>query len=73
MRKESGAAISPSEFDSAAQQYFPQPGDGQAVITQKTANRKTAIDNLARSANTDPSLLFTEQGGSYNDYLKAIQ
>lgn len=73
LRKESGAAISPSEFDSTAKQYFPQPGDSQAVMIQKTANRKRAIDVLARSSNTDPSLINAEQGGSYSDYLNSIK
>jgi hypothetical protein len=50
LRRESGAAISPSEFDNARKQYFPQPGDGPAVIQQKAANRQTAIAGLKRSA-----------------------
>lgn len=43
LRLESGAAISPTEFDSARKQYFPQPGDSQAVIAQKRQNRENAI------------------------------
>lgn len=50
LRPESGAAISPSEFDSAAKQYFPQPGDSAAVVAQKAANRKTKINSLALQA-----------------------
>lgn len=53
LRKESGAAISPSEFDSAAIQYFPQPGDGEAVLVQKTSNRRQAINNIILSSNTE--------------------
>lgn len=46
LRKESGAAISPGEFESAKKQYFPQTGDSEAVKAQKAANRKTAIKGL---------------------------
>lgn len=50
LRRESGAAIAPSEFDNAAKQYFPQPGDKQEVISQKARNRATAINGLERAA-----------------------
>ena len=43
LRKESGAAISPGEFATEAQKYFPQPGDSEAVIKQKRNARETAI------------------------------
>lgn len=75
LRKESGAAISPGEFDSASQQYFPQPGDSQAVIDQKTQNRNRAIASLSQSANVPTSYVTGQtstSGGSYQDYLKAI-
>lgn len=39
LRRESGAAISPSEFENARKQYLPQPGDGPDVLAQKKANR----------------------------------
>lgn len=50
LRKESGAAISQGEFDSADKQYFPQPGDSEAVIQQKARNRATAINAMKRTA-----------------------
>lgn len=50
LRRESGAAIAPTEFDSAAKQYFPQPGDSPAVIQQKASNRKNAIQGVSRAA-----------------------
>ena len=50
LRRESGATIQPSEFDSANQQYFPQPGDSKEVLEQKRANRREAIDGLKRAA-----------------------
>jgi curved DNA-binding protein CbpA len=50
LRKESGAEISPGEFDSADKQYFPQPGDSRDVIDQKARNRSTAIKSMRRTA-----------------------
>jgi hypothetical protein len=35
LRRESGAAISQSEFDNANKQYFPQPGDTPERIAEK--------------------------------------
>jgi hypothetical protein len=50
LRRESGAAISPSEFDNAKKQYFPQPGDSDAVLIQKEQNRQTAISAMQRAS-----------------------
>ncbi|WP_431018231.1 hypothetical protein [Burkholderia gladioli] len=50
LRQESGASISPAEFDNAKKQYFPQPGDSDAVIAQKAANRQIAIQGMTRGA-----------------------
>ena len=50
LRRESGAVISPSEFDNADKQYFPQPGDSQEVIAQKRRNREVAMQGIARAA-----------------------
>ena len=49
LRKESGATIQPSEFESADRQYFPQPGDDEKVIQQKRALRETAINGMRRA------------------------
>lgn len=46
LRRESGAAISPTEFDSAKKQYFPSVGDSDAVIQQKAQNRLLATRGL---------------------------
>ena len=46
LRRESGAAIAASEFDSAEKQYFPVPGDSPEVIAQKRRNRETVINSL---------------------------
>ncbi|MBK8113605.1 MAG: hypothetical protein IPK44_03185 [Candidatus Accumulibacter sp.] len=50
LRRESGAVIGQPEFDSANQQYFPQPGDATEKISQKNDNRKQAIAGLRTEA-----------------------
>jgi len=50
LRRESGAAIADSEFESASKQYFPQPGDSVETIAQKRANRETSIKNIGFQA-----------------------
>lgn len=50
LRRESGAAISQSEFDNAERQYFPQRGDSPEVVAQKAANRRTVIEGMRRDA-----------------------
>lgn len=46
LRRESGAVISPAEFDNGDKQYFPQPGDSAKVIEQKRQNREVAIRGI---------------------------
>ena len=53
LRKESGAAISASEFSNEEKKYFPQPGDSKEVIQQKAEARKTAIGVLQIQAGRD--------------------
>lgn len=50
LRKESGAVIGESEEKNGDRQYFPQPGDSQAVLNQKAANRATARAGISRAA-----------------------
>jgi hypothetical protein len=52
LRKESGAAISASEYDAEDRKYFPQPGDGADVKAQKQKARALAIDALRVQAGT---------------------
>lgn len=54
LRRESGAAISPSEFDSAQKQYFAQPGDGPEVKAQKKANRQLVVQEFQRLGGGTP-------------------
>jgi hypothetical protein len=46
LRKESGAAIGNTEFDSAKQQYFPVPGDKPETIAAKQAARLRSAQGL---------------------------
>ena len=48
LRRESGAVISPEEFDNARRQYFPQPGDSPDTVEQKRRNRQTVTKGMAR-------------------------
>ncbi len=64
LRRESGAAISPSEFDSANKQYFPVPGDSPEVIAQKRANRRVAVEAMGREGGQAyrPKAVFRADG-----------
>lgn len=46
LRRESGMAISQSEFESARKQYFPEVGDKPDKIQQKAANRALATRGI---------------------------
>jgi hypothetical protein len=50
LRKDSGAAIPPHEFESDAKTYFAQPGDGPAVIAQKRRARAALAASMARES-----------------------
>lgn len=60
LRKESGAAIGKDEYANADQQYFPQPGEGAAVIEQKRQLRAVAEAAMRRSS----GFAGQEQGGA---------
>lgn len=64
LRRESGAAISASEFDSADKQYFPVPGDNQDTINQKAANRRAAVEAMGREGGKSyrPKAIYTADG-----------
>jgi hypothetical protein len=50
LRKESGAAISASEYANEEKKYFPQLGDSDQVIKQKQSSRIKAIEGLKSQA-----------------------
>lgn len=66
LRRESGAAIAPSEFESAEKQYFPRAGDSPQVIANKAQNRKQALASLRAEAGDFweqvPSIAYREVG-----------
>jgi hypothetical protein len=64
LRRESGAAIAPSEFENADKQYFPVPGDKPDVIAQKAANRRAAIEAMGREGGPafKPKMSYNPQG-----------
>lgn len=63
LRRESGAAIGKDEFSSADAQYFPQPGDTDAIIQQKAANRATALQGVERAAGQGYQIEQQQQQG----------
>jgi hypothetical protein len=73
LRKESGAAISASEYANEEKKYFPQLGDSDQVIKQKQNSRIKAIEGLKSQAG--PSgvrqinrIAGAEQGGNVVDF-----
>lgn len=50
LRRESGAAISPTEYATADKQYFPVAGDTPGVLAQKARNRASALAALRAEA-----------------------
>lgn len=64
LRRESGAAISQSEFDNAYKQYLPRPGDTPEVLKQKQNNRQETIKAIAGGGGQTykPPFLFGPNG-----------
>ena len=53
LRQESGAAISPTEFEKENKKYFPQPGDSEETVRIKQRARDTAIKAMYNNAWSD--------------------
>lgn len=51
LRKDSGAVLSPEDFEKLNTSYIPQPGDGAKQLQQKADARRRAIEGLAIEAN----------------------
>ena len=62
LRKESGAAIGPDEYNKYDKQYFPQGGDGKTVIEQKKLMRNQLIQGMTAGI-----------GQNAADYLSRLQ
>ncbi len=50
LRKETGAAVTPQEFQEYSSIYFPAPGDDEQTIAQKADARKRATENMVQLA-----------------------
>lgn len=50
LRRESGAAIAESEFESAEKQYFPRPFDDEITLANKKQNRLLVLQSLILEA-----------------------
>lgn len=82
LRKESGAAISPTEFTDARKTYFPQYGDSAEVLAQKKATRDAVLQNNIQGAgpaykqDTLNSYLDTVSGvvsdSSVSEYINSL-
>lgn len=69
LRRESGASISPTEFDTAEKLYFPQAGDTAGTVANKEKTRNTVINNFYREANVArpvlPGMTIESNGKKY--------
>lgn len=63
LRRESGAVIADTEFNNGDKQYFPQPGDGEAVIAQKKRNREVAMRGILAEVPDGDSRVSQVRGG----------
>lgn len=63
LRKESGASISEAEFDNAAKQYFPRPGDSPEILQQKKDNRQQSMLAFKAQAGKAYGLIPTAGSG----------
>lgn len=50
LRRETGAAIQPFEYETIDKQYIPQPGDDPATLAQKAKNRQVSLEGMSRAA-----------------------
>jgi hypothetical protein len=67
LRKESGAAISQTEYDNAYAQYLPRAGDSAQVLAQKKQNRDTILQGEIQNAG--PAYNGGSSSGNQNDPL----
>lgn len=57
LRQESGAAIGKDEMEKDVRKYFPQPGEGAAVISQKEMTRRKAQEAMVAQAGPGAKLI----------------
>src|SRR5207253_3026417 len=73
LRKESGAAISQTEYDNVNKQYFPQPGDSAETSAQKAANRATAVQALNNAAGNAGSIRVKQKSSGQTGNIPASE
>lgn len=71
LRRESGAVISPSEFEEGRRQYFPQPGDGAETLAQKKRSRQTVLDSYIKEAGS-ASAIESEESDDLDSFLNSL-
>ena len=63
MRRESGAAISATEWEEEYKTFFPQPGDGPETIDEKRQARQVAQESMGAQAGHAPRTITSGGGG----------
>ena len=63
LRKTSGAAFGASEIANTIKEYFPLQGEGDAIIKQKAAARKRAVEGMKISTNAEGKKYIDTFGG----------
>ncbi len=64
LRKDTGAAVTDTEFELYFPMYYPQPGDSPEVVKQKRAARKDLALGLARGSGPAFKRMFPNRAGS---------
>ena len=72
LRRESGAAIAESEFESANQQYFPQPFDTPEIVAQKRAARELATTMMLAASGSDATQYAKDQAAQFAKQLNPL-
>lgn len=72
LRRESGAAIAESEFESANRQYFPVPGDSDTQIQEKRMRREQAVIMLLASSGAEGMAYATNVNAKLNAIAKEL-
>lgn len=72
LRKESGAAISPTEFEDARLQYFPSLGDDPGTLDNKKALRDSVLNNLSMGSGGAYQSAYQPIAPPSNEFSKAL-
>jgi hypothetical protein len=64
LRKDTGAAVTPSEEEMYGRMYLPRPGDLPEMLAQKHASRARAVEAIRRGMTPSEILALEKQGAS---------